>query len=162
MVVLQEINVSSKMHNKWAVPSSTLPLPPPSICRHKEREKHCTVLMYTSLLPRVSRNTEQLIRLTDARCAHVLSQEHGPGERWLHPVAFSLGQMCYVVPIVALPYACLGLIIMFFPRNTLHCFSCLAASSTHGGSSLNECICASHKFLKEKVMQIFHFHSSRL
>ena len=122
-VVLQEIHLSSKMHNEWAVPTITLSQPLPSICGHKEREKPCTLLMYMSLLPRVSRKTKQLNWLTDARHAHALSQEHRPGEGWLHLVAFSLGQLSHVLLIIALPYAYLGLIIMFFPRNTLHCFS---------------------------------------
>ena len=121
-VVLLEIHLTSKMH-EWAVPTITLPQPPPSICSHKEREKPCTLMMYTSLLPRMCIKTKKLNWLTSARCAHALPQEHRPGEGWLHLVAFSLGQLCRVFPIIALPYTYLGLIIMFFPRNALHCFS---------------------------------------
>lgn len=34
-----------------------------------------------------------------------------------------LEQLCRIFPIIALPYAYLGLIIVFFPKNTLHCLA---------------------------------------
>lgn len=53
------------MHSEWAAPIITVTQPPPSIYSHGERQKHCTLLMYMSLLPRVSRKTKQLNWLMD-------------------------------------------------------------------------------------------------
>lgn len=74
-------------------------------------------------LSRASRETKQLNWLTNARRAYAISEEHRRGEEWLHLVAFSLGQQSHMLPVIALQYAYLGLIIMLFPRNTLRCVS---------------------------------------
>lgn len=51
---------------------------------------------------------------------------------------------------------------ILYQKHTALFHSCLTASAEHWGSCLNECVWTSHKFWEEKVMQIFHLHSSRL
>lgn len=156
-------HLSSKTHKVWAMLTITLPQPLPSSCSHQEREKPCVLLTYVSLLHRASRKTKQLNWLTNVRCAHALSQEYRPGEGWLHPVLFPPGATALYIPYHSLTI-CLFRVDnrILSQKHTALFRPCLAASVKHWGSSLNECIWASHKFLEEKVMQIFHLHSSRL
>lgn len=153
--LLQDPQGVGSAHYHFA-PAIALQLQPP-------RERKALCITDTSLLPRASRKTKQLNWLTNMRCDLAISQEYRPGEGWLHPVPFPPGATVSYIPYHS-PTICLFRVDnrILSQKHTALSRPCLAASAKHWGSSLNECIWASHKFLEEKVMQIFHLHSSRL
>lgn len=109
---------------------------------------------YTVSVPSVSTETKQLKWWMDSGCAHVQS--------WPPLDTFSTGQLRLCSPITAPPWPFRADNHVLSQKYTKFFLPCLAASVKHWGSKLNECVCSPHKLLKEKVMQIFHFHSSRL
>lgn len=132
------------------------------ICSHKEKEKRCTLLMFTSVLPSVQKH--QTIEL--AAWIKMCPCPPTGTQVWRGMAIYS----SFLPGATVLCTPCRSPTICLFradnpilsQKYTVLFLPCLAASAKHWGSSRNECICASHKFLKEKVMQIFHFHSSRI
>lgn len=150
------------MHHEWAAPTITLPQPPP-LHLQPQQERKTLHITNVHVFAAQGVQKDQAIELNDqcktSPCPITGTQVWG-----------GMATSSHLIPGATVPYTPYHspTIRLFRADNhvsqkyTSLFLPCLAASAKHWGSSLNECICASHKFLKEKGMQIFHFHSSRL